>query len=325
MISVTQKDAEKALEEYRKESEMPTKLGGIIGSKLGPVLIAVIILLILLPIKLIYKFLILIGFILVIFLIPLVIIFIHYSAKIKHTYHGKNKLRYTLSALRNRKFFELFKNEICSDNLLNACDRVIASETLENYRISIMSVKCSMLSLRRRFTEAHEVLDEMRTVKADDAVRQNEIASAELLLSASEDRKEDFLNLLDKYEPWIEQIKNRDINGLISAALLVNTRDTFLGNYSEALESARIIRFLRDNQKQMSKDNQIKIPTTNYDVFQTASLSLAMAECFLGMGDIDSARSELDAADLEISALTCDIPDSYVYNHEKLIAEIGKE
>ena len=325
MINITNEELEKQIEKEKKEADFPNKYGAKIGSLIVPVSIVIFIILLFIHTNFLIRLLILVMIQLFLCLvIPFGLIFIKTIVSLRNANFGKLDISLIRASAKNKHLHEMVKDEICSDKLIEACDKTIASSDNEKYIYSIKGIKLNSLSLQCRFDEARAVLAERAALK-DKCIQYR----AEYLLSAidlanSERDDDSFIKLLNEADDILECIKKRGLSGMYIILLFLSKREDCFGNYSKALEYIEMARKCREAKAENDASIYKNKPKPNLEKCIDAELLLDKAYVLCNLGDPSAAMEDVEDADLIISELSCDIPPLYTREHEEVMRLIKK-
>ena len=260
------------------------------------------------------------------FLICFSAIFIDAALKIIRSTGGViSAIRSFGSIRRTKRYYNLFMDELCSDNTLAEALSLEKASGGKGYAyLSALSHVMECHGMRCEFDEAKSAFDKLIELPQKDFMSRNDFIVNALDYAVYTDNHKLYLDTISEYEDVLVRLEDRDTTSVCVLLTIAANEHKLHGDFRTALQYLEWYQEYRAKMIQQGKNTNQR-PVRNFRRYSDATVCLDKAEIYLLLKDPENARTELVAADEAISALTCDIPPVFIKEREKLISLLREE
>lgn len=223
---------------------------------------------------------------------------------------------------RTKKYYNLFMDEICSDNTLAEALELAQSSGGEGYGyISALSHVVCCHSMRCEFDAASEALDKLKKLPQKDLIFRNDYMVTVIDYATITHDDKLFLDTVAEYSDVINTLTDRDAGAVTVLLVIASYEQKLHGNYETALQYLCWCQEYREKMRRQGKFTN-QPPLRNYRKYANAAVCLEKADIYLHMGDTEKAHEELAAANEALMTVTCDIPPIFIKERDEIVSRL---
>ncbi|MBQ8961875.1 MAG: hypothetical protein IJ071_11805 [Ruminococcus sp.] len=328
MRYVSTKELDKCLDRIQRRNELPNRIINIEFRLLLPIVVVGSIVMLLLSKGSFLRFVLLQAAMLVVylavsFLLALIVSIASTKRLLRRISGGKSQNKAGQAFYQKYKdYYQLHKNDLCSDKLLEETERLLQAETDPALRFSLDESLLTICGYRLERERVSQCLEDARRDYDPEKNSRFGLLTAEINAAILTGNSKAAYDLLEKNEELTEWQISFLPEGVTDYAIFASICKRVEGDLAAALEYAQAAKALHERGRNILPLGAS--PTrTEHENYRRAAISLELAGLLFANGREQEARAELDDCDLIIADLKCEVPPLFIKEHQELIESMG--